>query len=90
MISPSLPRGRPFHWILDSEQSEEQEAGDPWWDKSWDSFIDWLKSDSNIYWISGKAGSGKSTLVKFIVSDSQTLDILNIWKPDPLITSHFF
>ncbi|KAI1455212.1 hypothetical protein F4805DRAFT_285719 [Annulohypoxylon moriforme] len=31
-------------------------------DSQWDNFSDWLKSDSNIYWISGKPGSGKSTL----------------------------
>ncbi|SPO04456.1 uncharacterized protein DNG_07141 [Cephalotrichum gorgonifer] len=28
----------------------------------WDGFQEWLLSDSNIYWISGKPGSGKSTL----------------------------
>lgn len=29
-------------------------------------FIDWLKSNEGIYWISGKAGSGKSTTMKYI------------------------
>jgi hypothetical protein len=57
--------------------------------KPWDSFTEWLKSDSDIYWISGKPGSGKSTLVKFIVDSPLTKDALNTWRPDTLILSHF-
>ncbi|KAF3937334.1 hypothetical protein ABW19_dt0203269 [Dactylella cylindrospora] len=33
-------------------------------------FVDWLKSDGGIYWFNGKAGSGKSTLMKFIMENS--------------------
>lgn len=29
-------------------------------------FIEWLRSDAAMYWITGKPGSGKSTLVKYI------------------------
>ena len=29
-------------------------------------FVQWLKSDENLYWISGKPGSGKSTLMKYL------------------------
>lgn len=32
----------------------------------WDSFSDWLSSDEPCYWVNGKAGSGKSTLMKFL------------------------
>ncbi|KAK1959648.1 hypothetical protein LY78DRAFT_685756 [Colletotrichum sublineola] len=32
----------------------------------WANFKDWLESDASLYWITGKAGSGKSTLMKFI------------------------
>ena len=32
------------------------------------SFRQWLESDEKIYWITGKAGSGKSTLMKFLCS----------------------
>jgi hypothetical protein len=28
--------------------------------------VTWLKSGDELYWISGKAGSGKSTLMKFL------------------------
>lgn len=33
---------------------------------TWDSFSQWLESDDQIYWITGKMGSGKSTLMKYI------------------------
>lgn len=56
----------------------------------WDDFEDWLKSDSNIYWISGKPGSGKSTLMKFLISNPLTKEALRTWRSDVLIISHFF
>jgi hypothetical protein len=31
----------------------------------WDDFGEWLRSGSSVYWISGKPGSGKTTLVKY-------------------------
>ncbi|KAF5676656.1 hypothetical protein FCIRC_6951 [Fusarium circinatum] len=58
--------------------------------REWDSFIDWLKSDQPVYWISGKPGSGKSTLMKFLISDSRTTDALKEWKKGAIIISHFF
>ncbi|KAK1713466.1 hypothetical protein BDP67DRAFT_435703 [Colletotrichum lupini] len=48
-----------FRWIF-----EHPSAGF----EKWSNFKDWLKSDSKLYWITGKAGSGKSTLMKFICS----------------------
>lgn len=35
-------------------------------------FIQWLEGDESLYWISGKPGSGKSTLMKFIRKDPRT------------------
>ena len=32
----------------------------------WESFVDWLNIPGGTYWISGRAGSGKSTLMKFL------------------------
>lgn len=32
----------------------------------WSNFRQWLESDDPLYWITGKAGSGKSTLMKFL------------------------
>ncbi|XXH00842.1 histone H4-like TAF Taf6, SAGA complex subunit [Hypoxylon texense] len=59
-------------------------------DTPWDNFNDWLKSDSKIYWISGKPGSGKSTLMKYLLESPSTKAGLEIWNADPVILSHFF
>ncbi|TVY44095.1 Vegetative incompatibility protein [Lachnellula occidentalis] len=46
-------------------------------------FVDWLKENHNgvgpfrpIFWINGKPGSGKSTLMKFAMQDQRTQDYL--------------
>ncbi|KAJ3522886.1 hypothetical protein NM208_g12674 [Fusarium decemcellulare] len=46
-----------FHWVFGDQQSEYTSAS---------SFKSWLESDEQLYWITGKAGSGKSTLMRFI------------------------
>jgi len=54
-----------FHWL---------------YDPSVVSFSDWLRNSSDstgsLYWIQGKPGSGKSTLMKFAMKDSRTLELL--------------
>lgn len=45
---------------------------------SWTNFMEWLQNDNSIYWINGKAGSGKSTLMKFISDDSRLMEALRI------------
>lgn len=40
-------------------------------EKTWANFREWLESDSSLYWITGKAGSGKSTLMKFICHEAE-------------------
>ncbi|KAF4943648.1 hypothetical protein FGADI_13275 [Fusarium gaditjirri] len=74
---------------LRSEITEDSTRSHQRW-RHRDSFIDWLKSDLPVYWISGKPGSGKSTLMKFIVSDSRTLEALKEWNKDAIIIAHFF
>lgn len=53
-------------------------------------FISWLKSDERLFWITGKPGSGKSTLVKFLISSPRTWAALDRWKPGCQAASHFF
>ncbi|RBA18329.1 hypothetical protein FPRO05_10624 [Fusarium proliferatum] len=72
-----------------SETSEDSTPSGRQW-RHWDSFIDWLKSDLPVYWITGKPGSGKSTLMKFLISDSRTPAALKEWKKDTIIIAHFF
>ena len=70
-----------FEWIFDEEKPGP-----------WDSFAAWLRSNEQVYWINGKAGSGKSTLMKFIAGNSKTKEFLMNWSPDAraLIVTHYF
>ena len=49
-----------FRWIFQDDPSQQNR---------WSNFREWLESDSQIYWITGKAGSGKSTLIKYICQE---------------------
>ncbi|KAM0371638.1 hypothetical protein ACHAPY_009995 [Fusarium culmorum] len=70
-----------FSWALDPESENEQ----------WSHLPTWLQSDSGIYWLRGKAGSGKSTLMKFLHNDERTQQYLKIWAGESeLICSNFF
>ncbi|KAI0535892.1 hypothetical protein GGR58DRAFT_477563 [Xylaria digitata] len=55
-------------------------------------FAEWLGSGSGIYWINGLAGSGKSTLMKYVTTDEKTHGALQSWAGGRrLITaSHYF
>ncbi|KAJ4363073.1 hypothetical protein N0V83_010193 [Neocucurbitaria cava] len=54
-------------------------------------FDDWLSSDDNLYWISGKPGSGKSTLMKFLHDNPRNLEKLQTWtKQKRLIRAAYF
>lgn len=54
-------------------------------------FISWLRSGSGIYWVSGKAGSGKSTLMKSIHEALETREHLSYWAGEyELFIGHFY
>jgi len=59
-----------FDWVF-----REPTAGQ----RSWSNFSDWLKSGDGVYWINGKAGSGKSTLMRHIHNDLTTRRHLESW-----------
>jgi len=40
---------------------------------------DWLRSGAGTYWLSGKPGSGKSALMKYIIEDERTMNYLRTW-----------
>lgn len=60
-------------------------------DRRWNSLIDWLESGQSVYWITGKPGSGKSTLMKFIYSNIRTKRALSKWcREETLVMASFF
>ncbi|KAF5725091.1 hypothetical protein FMUND_185 [Fusarium mundagurra] len=59
-------------------------------DKTWSSFINWLRSSDPLFCIQGKPGSGKSTLIKFMIDNKNTQRLLEHQSPDIVIMSHFF
>ncbi|KAI9650845.1 hypothetical protein NHQ30_000880 [Ciborinia camelliae] len=57
----------------------------------WSSFVHWLQHGSGIYWINGKAASGKSTLMRFICGHNTTNKLLEQWSaPLPLVKAKFY
>lgn len=56
------------------------------------SFLHWLTSQNGIYWIEGKAGSGKSTLMRYLVNVEVTKAALSKWAGNErlVIGSYFF
>jgi hypothetical protein len=70
-----------FKWIF-----EEQSGSLPW-----DNFVEWLINGSGVYWVNGKAASGKSTLMRYIHNHPQTIKYLEKWaSPLPLTTYRFY
>ncbi|KAK8004946.1 hypothetical protein PG990_010983 [Apiospora arundinis] len=78
-----------FEWSFstDPEVTEHIEA-------NWDSLPDWLGDDKNsgLYWVTGKAGSGKSTLMKHVAHHKETQNSLINWANgrSMLIKTFFF
>ena len=53
--------------------------------------LQWLQDERPVFWVNGKAGSGKSTLMSFIESDNRTETALKIWaRTRKLYTFSFF
>ena len=61
-----------FEWIFDPHPSSSRLP-------SKDNFFEWLTSGNDIFWISGKAGSGKSTLMKFLSHHKSSKSALQRW-----------
>ena len=55
-------------------------------------YLEWLRHSDGIYWISGKAGSRKSTLMKYLSDHERTEQVLREWAGGDsiVIASHFF
>jgi hypothetical protein len=79
-----------FEWVFENPTADQL---------PWSNFSEWLIKGSGVYWINGKAGSGKSTLFKHIFDDPRTKQYLMMWakkvirrehQPPPLCLATFF
>jgi hypothetical protein len=71
-----------FNWIFEDPKARG---------KPWANFQKWLREDSGCYWVEGKAGSGKSTLMKFISANPKTQELLKEWAGEcELMTGSYF
>jgi hypothetical protein len=77
--------------IVDGGSSTSWETGLRETQSQSNSFVHWLKTQDTIYWITGKPGSGKSTLMKYLYNDPRTMEHLRAWAgPQALVMAGFF
>ena len=84
-----------YDWIFDKPRTREMDTSNQanphtqaplWHDFAW-----WLKSGHGVYWVNGKAGSGKSTLMNHICCHKRRRELLQEWSSDRrLLTPSFF
>ena len=53
-------------------------------------FLEWLQNEQPLFWISGKPGAGKSTLMKFIHGHKRTLEVIAYKNSQRVILISFF
>ncbi|KAK4202850.1 hypothetical protein QBC40DRAFT_195481 [Triangularia verruculosa] len=78
-----------FSWVFEAPRRDDQDG------ELWSSFPEWLEdpSTNQIYWITGKPGAGKSTLMKYIMDNPALQGHLRRWslkKPILFGTFHFW
>ena len=72
-----------FRWVFSRSSPTRRPSGA--------SFSRWLDSGCGVFYIVGKAGSGKSTLVKYICNTEDTANALTKWsRGHYLLTASFF
>jgi hypothetical protein len=70
------PLSDTFEWIFDDSPPREEPTHDRH-DRLQGKFVRWLRSDDTLFWISGKPGSGKSSLMSLIHDDPRTKEALS-------------
>ncbi|KAL8402767.1 hypothetical protein RB596_009217 [Gaeumannomyces avenae] len=77
-----LAHSKTFCWVFGTQLEEDVPLS---------SFAEWLASADDLFWVSGKPGSGKSTLMKYICTHQETRRWLQAWaQDDRLIVADFF
>jgi hypothetical protein len=81
-ISPPVPGT--YEWVFTGESPYQN---DPDIDKYLlsadlerrEKLLHWFSTDESLFWINGKPGSGKSSLMSFLANDERTLQALDSW-----------
>ncbi|KAI0450411.1 hypothetical protein F5B21DRAFT_517507 [Xylaria acuta] len=73
-----------FEWVWQDENRDEETP--------WDDLNGWLERGGGCYWLSGKAGSGKSSLMRYLEQDPRTQTSLECWTgaKELIIASFYF
>ncbi|KAI1208989.1 uncharacterized protein F4807DRAFT_106299 [Annulohypoxylon truncatum] len=81
--SISKAYARTFSWIFESSNQEATNDN---------GFIRWLRESGGVFWITGKPGSGKSTLMKYLAGHAKTMEAAKQWAATErvVVASHFF
>ncbi|KAF3769344.1 hypothetical protein M406DRAFT_250225, partial [Cryphonectria parasitica EP155] len=69
-----------LRWVVKAESKGQQ-------------LLTWFREGQGVFWVTGKPGSGKSTLMKFIVDNPRTMKLLKQWAGPShqiVIASHYF
>ncbi|KAK2750104.1 hypothetical protein FQN57_004597 [Myotisia sp. PD_48] len=78
-----LPSDEDTRYLFDTERQNKADARS--------SLLAWLRTGDGVYHISGKPGSGKSTLMKFLCEHPRTVNELNSWAGQKkLVIARFF
>ncbi|PYI35021.1 hypothetical protein BP00DRAFT_315786, partial [Aspergillus indologenus CBS 114.80] len=83
--------GATFTWLLDSHAHKTDTATNDLLQQTRETFLRWLETGSGTFHISGKPGSGKSTLMKYLCQHNATTKHLQQWSgAKALIVARFF
>ncbi|KAF7555992.1 hypothetical protein G7Z17_g1710 [Cylindrodendrum hubeiense] len=76
-----------FEWIYTSPPQQSSAGKEPWV-----GVVPWLEGSVNdVYWITGKPGAGKSTIMKFLTKNPKTRHHLLKWSSKlPLLQASFY
>ncbi|CAG1980275.1 unnamed protein product [Fusarium graminearum] len=82
------PYAKTYQWIYRDEMRYKQASTT----MRVQSLPQWLQDSTNkVYWITGKPGSGKSTLMNFVIHNPLTKQYLKDWAaPFPLVQAQFY
>ncbi|XTI85064.1 hypothetical protein V2W45_1340058 [Cenococcum geophilum] len=78
---------RTYCWIFENQKQSPSDVS-----SAKGNVLSWLKTGQDWFWVSGKPGSGKSTLMKYIASHPKTSQALSEWAQlkTVVIASHYF